>query len=106
MRSSAGAGDVVARLGGDEFAILLGPESTTEPGPLLDRLAAAMAPPVTIDERELPVGCSVGLATGRPGADPVELLRQADVAMYAAKGAGKGRSARYQPSMDLTAAAG
>jgi predicted signal transduction protein with EAL and GGDEF domain len=43
----------------------------------------------------------VGWAASRPDADAVELLRRADVAMYAAKSAGKGRSAVYDPTMDM-----
>jgi diguanylate cyclase (GGDEF)-like protein len=101
LLGSVGDGDVVARLGGDEFALLLGPASAAAPGAVLDRLAGVMASPVTVDGHELPVRCSVGLAEGAPGAGPVEVLRRADVAMYAAKAAGKGRSARYQPAMDL-----
>ncbi|HWS32082.1 MAG TPA: GGDEF domain-containing protein [Actinoplanes sp.] len=99
LLSSVGDGDVVARLGGDEFALLLGAESAAEAGLVLDRLNTAMASPVVIDGNELPVGCSVGLADGVVGAGAVEILRRADVAMYAAKAAGKGRSARYEPAM-------
>lgn len=99
LLSCVGDGDVVARLGGDEFALLLGPESAAQAGLVLDRLNTAMAPPVVIDGHELPVGCSAGLAGGVPGADSVEMLRRADVAMYAAKAAGKGRSEQYEPAM-------
>ncbi|WP_250008407.1 GGDEF domain-containing protein [Actinoplanes sp. M2I2] len=100
LRAAVGEGDLVARLGGDEFALLLGPASASAPERVLDRMAAEMAAPVTIDRHELPVRCSVGLATGRPDTGPGELLRRADVAMYASKAAGKGRSALYDPAMD------
>ena len=101
LRAVAGPGDLVARLGGDEFALLLGPDSAADPDPVLQRLADSMTAPVAADGHELPVRCSAGLAAGWPGADPAEILRRADVAMNTAKAAGKGRSARYQPSMDL-----
>ncbi len=101
LRAVVEAGDLVARLGGDEFALLLGPASAADPDGVLCRLAAAMTAPVVAGGYELPVGCSAGLATGWPGADPSEVLRRADVAMYTAKAAGKGRSAHYEPSMDL-----
>ncbi|MET0416833.1 MAG: hypothetical protein ABW022_12520 [Actinoplanes sp.] len=50
--------------------------------------------------------CWPAAACGWPGADAVSVLRRADVAMYAAKAAGKGRSARYAPEMDLAVAVG
>ncbi|GAA2692774.1 GGDEF domain-containing protein [Actinoplanes palleronii] len=105
LRSAVGAGDLVARLGGDEFALLLGPESAADAGGVLTRVSAAVSAPVAVGRHELPVGCSVGLAVSWPDAGPGELLRRADVAMYASKGAGKGRSSLYQPAMDHTAQA-
>jgi diguanylate cyclase len=107
LRASVDDGDLVARLGGDEFALLLGPASAASAASadaVLAQVSAAMAEPVPVDHRELPVGCSVGLAESWPGAGPGELLRRADVAMYASKAAGKGRSARYRPAMDHPAA--
>jgi diguanylate cyclase (GGDEF)-like protein len=101
MLAAVGDGDVVARLGGDEFALILGPASAADPGAVLDRLATAMAVPVTVGDHSLPVRCSVGWAASGTNADAVELLRRADVAMYAAKNAGKGRTAAYSPTMDL-----
>ncbi|GIE33761.1 hypothetical protein Ait01nite_068060 [Actinoplanes italicus] len=101
MLSSVGDDDMVARLGGDEFALILGPDSAVDPAAVLDRLATALAVPVTVGSHELPVRCSVGWAAHQPDTDAVELLRRADVAMYAAKGAGKGRTAAYDATMDL-----
>jgi diguanylate cyclase (GGDEF)-like protein len=101
LRAVVGAGDLVARLGGDEFALLLGPASAANPDAVLSRLAASMTAPVVTGGHELPLRFSAGLATSWPDADPAELLRRADVAMYTAKAAGKGHSARYKPSMDL-----
>ncbi|AHG92030.1 diguanylate cyclase [Gemmatirosa kalamazoonensis] len=101
--------DTVARLGGDEFAILL--ENVRSDDDVLvvaDRVVRAMRAPVTIDGKEIFVGASVGVARGgvgdeteRPTADV--LLRNADVAMYRAKGAGKGRHVMYERGMQEAA---
>ena len=98
LRASVGDGDLVARLGGDEFALLLGPASAAETAAVLARVSARVGPPVMVEHSEILVRYSVGLAASWPGAGPGELLRRADVAMYASKAAGKGRGARRQPA--------
>jgi EAL domain-containing protein (putative c-di-GMP-specific phosphodiesterase class I) len=55
--------------------------------------------PLTIDSHEVFVQASVGLAEAGPGEDPDQVLRHADLALYEAKGAGKGRYARYADHM-------
>jgi diguanylate cyclase (GGDEF)-like protein/PAS domain S-box-containing protein len=98
--SCARAADTVARLGGDEFAILIehvvGADGRAG---LLDRLSAAMAHPFTLSGNQVQVSASIGVAaaTGEETAD--DLLRNADVAMYAAKRRGKGRSETYESRM-------
>jgi diguanylate cyclase (GGDEF)-like protein len=90
--------DTIARLGGDEFAVLL--EELREPGDAAraaQRLLEALHPPFELREREFYVSASIGIAAGRGDAET--LLRDADLAMYRAKGRGKGRYAVYQPSM-------
>jgi len=107
FRSCARATDTVARLGGDEFAILVeDAASTSDHEALAERLRAAMAQPFTLGGTEVFVSSSIGLATsgGDSTADsPLEaadeVLRNADVAMYAAKRAGKGRIEAYQTTM-------
>jgi diguanylate cyclase (GGDEF)-like protein/PAS domain S-box-containing protein len=98
--SCARAADTVARLGGDEFAILLehsaGPEGRAE---LLDRLATAMSHPFTLSGNQVQVTASIGVATANAGDSADDLLRNADVAMYAAKRRGKGRSETYESRM-------
>jgi diguanylate cyclase (GGDEF)-like protein len=85
--------DTVARLGGDEFAVLL--EEIDEPESAVTvarRIRRAIEEPMDLDGRELQVRGSVGVAVSDAGKEPVdELLRNADVAMYAAKTRGKGR---------------
>ncbi|MEU4689604.1 EAL domain-containing protein [Actinoplanes sp. NPDC023714] len=90
------AGSTVARLGGDEYAILLRGGHTRA----LDAITASLRRPVHAAGHELVVEASVGLAPARAGDDADELLRRADVAMYAAKELGKGRQAVYDPAMD------
>jgi diguanylate cyclase (GGDEF)-like protein/PAS domain S-box-containing protein len=95
--------DTIARLGGDEFAVLI--EDGADPArtaTTADRLLAALAEPFpAAGDEQVRVTASVGIATGAAGQhDAAELLRHADVAMYAAKQAGKGRSAAFAPDMD------
>jgi diguanylate cyclase (GGDEF)-like protein/PAS domain S-box-containing protein len=93
--------DVAARLGGDEFAVLLervtdADGAATVAGRVLDTLHQ----PFGLNGRTIPIKASLGVATGRPGADQAdELLRNADVAMYAAKAGGKDRYELFRPDM-------
>lgn len=93
--------DTVARLGGDEFAVLV--EDADDPKTSLivaDRIMRAMGPPFSIENREVQVSCSVGIAVTvedtTPGSD---LLRDADVAMFAAKAKGKNCVEVFEDSM-------
>jgi diguanylate cyclase (GGDEF)-like protein/PAS domain S-box-containing protein len=98
--SCARAADTVARLGGDEFAILI--EHAVEPdgrAELLDRLATAMGHPFTLSGNQVQVTASIGVATASVGDTADDLLRNADVAMYAAKRRGKGRSETFESRM-------
>jgi diguanylate cyclase (GGDEF)-like protein/PAS domain S-box-containing protein len=84
--------DTLARLGGDEFALLL--EGANEQGAVATagRLLERLAEPVIVADREFALGASIGIVL-HPGGqgDREELIRHADVAMYAAKEAGRGR---------------
>ena len=93
--------DTVARLGGDEFAVVL--ESDADPELVVRRVTEALEEPAVLGERQLVPTASTGLATTDSGSiDAEELLRRADIAMYEAKRAGKGRYAVFQPSMTST----
>ena len=96
--------DTVARLGGDEFAVLL--THLGDPGAIdavVARMQAALARPTTIQGRDVHSLGSLGIAVAEPG-DTVEiLLRNADVAMYAAKTSGSGAAVRYRPEMHQAA---
>ncbi len=84
-------GDTVARLGGDEFAILqsgvAGPQDAEA---LADRIIAEMGKPLLCDGQEVTIGASIGVTIHpRDGTDEDDLLRNADLAMYRAKAAGR-----------------
>ncbi|GAA2583940.1 hypothetical protein GCM10010435_72200 [Winogradskya consettensis] len=92
-----GPGDVLARLGGDEFAVLL--EDTDEPAAvaLAERLLRAGREQIRLGSREVTCSLSIGIAGGTRPAE--QLLRDADLAMYAAKRAGRNAYAVFDPSM-------
>ena len=91
--------DVMARMGGDEFAVLVPRATVAEGDAIVRRLSAALHEPVEVGGHGLVVGASIGIADATGTTDPVEVLRRADVAMYAAKGSG-GRHRRYTPELD------
>jgi diguanylate cyclase (GGDEF)-like protein len=102
-RLSAGVrpSDLVARLGGDEFAVLLEQVKTAEDAiALAQRLLVALAEPMIINGTEVQPGASIGLTISDLGyrtAD--EVLRDADLAMYAAKADGRNRVTLFDNSM-------
>ncbi|RBY95080.1 GGDEF-domain containing protein [Blastococcus sp. TBT05-19] len=86
-----GPDDLLARLGGDEFAVLLPGVSLDQAQQRAERLRALVLQPFPVEDIRLHVGVSIGVATGPvPAATVQEMLRCADVAMYAAKGAQEG----------------
>ncbi|RKS79944.1 diguanylate cyclase (GGDEF)-like protein [Motilibacter peucedani] len=100
LRSCVRGGDVVARLGGDEFAVLVdGPSAAADT--VGARVLRALREPVVVDGRSLFLGASVGVAdtSATPERTAQSLLLGADLAMYAAKGAGKGHLVHYAGSM-------
>jgi diguanylate cyclase (GGDEF)-like protein len=101
---AAGRDTTVVRLGGDEFAALLPASTTGAADAAVKRLAAELQLPVQTDQYELLIRSSLGITDAAGVTDARELLRRADVAMYAAKDRGKHRVARYEPAMDDTAA--
>jgi diguanylate cyclase (GGDEF)-like protein/PAS domain S-box-containing protein len=101
VRATLRPSDTLARLGGDEFAILL--DGIADPGQARDvavRACATVAAPLRFDRRELSIAASIGIAHNLDGvADPQELIRNADIAMYDAKGHGGGRHAVFDATM-------
>jgi diguanylate cyclase (GGDEF)-like protein/PAS domain S-box-containing protein len=96
--------DTLARLGGDEFALLIDAAHETHAASVAKRLLVALEEPIWIAGRELVIGASIGIALHAGGAgEGEELIRHADVAMYAAKEAGRGRYEvfRYDMAREL-----
>ncbi|MFI5909618.1 EAL domain-containing protein [Dactylosporangium sp. NPDC051541] len=99
LRAAVRHDDVIARLGGDEFAAILH-DVTAEAGVrVAERIRDTLAGSVRAAGHELLVRASVGVATSDPGDDVDTLLRNADLAMYAAKDRGKGGHFVYVPGM-------
>jgi diguanylate cyclase len=104
LRPALRSGDLLARLGGDEFAVLLHDAGLDEAEALADRLRELILQPITVEGIRLHVGVSIGVASAPvPAATVQELLRCADVAMYAAKA---GRSGVHVYVPDPTSGTG
>ena len=101
IRNCVRSDDLAARLGGDEFAVLLMDEVELERAlAVAKRMIDALQVPFPIQGQEISVGGSIGIAVSRGlGEHADELLRNADVAMYTAKAAGKRRAAVFEPTM-------
>ncbi|WP_250008561.1 bifunctional diguanylate cyclase/phosphodiesterase [Actinoplanes sp. M2I2] len=91
--------DLPARLGGDEFAVLLDIEEEASAEAAADRLIQALAEPFKVGEHLLLAHASVGVAIAGSGDTADEVLRNADIAMYAAKEGGKAAWIRFEPRM-------
>ena len=91
--------DVCARLGGDEFGILLRGAAEETVHAVARRLVELSSAPLNLDGRLASVGASIGVAALRPGMSEVEVVQQADIAMYAAKAAGKNRVQSFHPGL-------
>lgn len=106
LQEAVRSGDCAARLGGDEFAALIVGDGTRDQTAreqhiyeLADRLRITLSQPYAIDGNDVRVAASIGVAFAEPGIGAGELLRNADLAMYRAKAAGKGRVELYAPQM-------
>jgi diguanylate cyclase (GGDEF)-like protein/PAS domain S-box-containing protein len=93
------ASDTVARFGGDEFAVLLEEVDESAAVGLARRLLGGLANPITIVGREVTLSASIGIVVRSGDAKSEELVRDADVAMYAAKDGGRGRFEIFCPEM-------
>lgn len=101
------AGDAVARLGGDEFACILGdlPDAPAA-GTVTAELLRTLSAPVDLDGQFIPLGASAGIALFPADANNrVELLKNADLALYKAKGSGRNRYRFFERRMDREAQA-
>ncbi len=95
------ASDTVARLGGDEFVLLLtGKRMEDTVAWVVDRVHKALEEPFPLLGQQVYTSASIGIKVCHDGqADPVELMRDADTAMYRAKRKGLGRHETFDPGM-------
>jgi diguanylate cyclase (GGDEF)-like protein/PAS domain S-box-containing protein len=106
LQDSVRSGDTAARLGGDEFAALVVGDGSRNQSAreyqvqeIADRLRLTLSQPYRVDGREVRVAASIGVAFAEPSITPTDLMRNADLAMYRAKAAGKDRVELYAPQM-------
>jgi diguanylate cyclase (GGDEF)-like protein/PAS domain S-box-containing protein len=101
LQSQLRPGDALARLGGDEFAVLT--ENFADTGDvrtIAERLQQALAEPLPVSGLQLRGAASIGIVIGDPKQRSVDaILRDADIAMYRAKAAGRGRYELFDPEM-------
>ena len=95
------AGDTVARLGGDEFAVILrGLHGEADMMRPIKTLQDLLRRPIEHAGRSFTASASIGAALhGDPDADPAHMIKNADIALYRAKEAGRNRSILFEPSM-------
>jgi diguanylate cyclase (GGDEF)-like protein/PAS domain S-box-containing protein len=92
--------DTVARFGGDEFAVLMEDADERQAVRSADRLLAGLREPISVAGRELVLGASIGIVTASGGSESAEtMIRDADIAMYATKEAGRGHHQLFQHEM-------
>jgi len=93
----------VGRLGGDEFAVLLPHNNAESATALAGRIIEALSAPYDVDyDRSIQLGASIGIALApEHGEDADVLLARADMALYAAKAAGKGQAHVFSPDMEV-----
>src|SRR5450755_2929965 len=98
-------GDTLARLGGDEFTILLDDiRDPIEAVRVAERVQAELAPPFVVNQHEIVISASIGIAASTtPHTQAEDLLRDADIAMYRAKRGGKARCEVSDTAMHASA---
>jgi diguanylate cyclase (GGDEF)-like protein/excisionase family DNA binding protein len=102
LRGCTRTTDTVARLGGDEFGILLEDvHAESEAALAAERVVAALSAPLLLDGRTVRARASIGVAldAGEPEISSIELLRDADTAMYLAKASNRGSFEVFEPAM-------
>jgi diguanylate cyclase (GGDEF)-like protein/PAS domain S-box-containing protein len=105
LESCLRPGDTVARLGGDEFTILLdGIEDVDTATVIAQRIQVEMARPIDLDGHQRFTTTSIGIALSTTGYEgPDDILRDADTAMYRAKGSGRDRYEVFDKTMHVQA---
>jgi len=102
LRGVLGGDELVARLGGDEFAVVQqGGSQPAHAGLLSERIITALGKPFAIGGKSVRISASIGVAIFPADADnPGDLVRNADMALYRAKGEGRGLTRFYEAAMD------
>ncbi len=102
LRAAVRESDLVARLGGDEFAVIQdSAEQPADSAALSERLVEAFREPFELQAHSVEIGVSIGVALVAPDcASAADLLRNADIALYRAKAAGKGTWRLFKSAMD------
>jgi diguanylate cyclase (GGDEF)-like protein/PAS domain S-box-containing protein len=103
LRHCLRPGDTIARIGGDEFSILLEEVDVTGGRAVAERIMQTLSGLVALGAREVSPRVSVGIAEAGFQERSDELLKQADVAMYAAKAAGRGCHRTFDPEVHAAA---
>jgi diguanylate cyclase (GGDEF)-like protein len=99
LQATCGPAELTARLGGDEFAVLLPLADPAAADQAAARFQLAISRPLRAAGQQLLVHASVGVAVAVTGENADEVLRNADIAMYAAKESGKAAWVRFDPRM-------
>jgi diguanylate cyclase (GGDEF)-like protein len=102
MKEALREGDTLARIGGDEFiAVMIDLKKPEDSEPVLERLLKFAAYPITVNDIEMQVSASIGVAFyPQDGVTSDQLMRRADQAMYVAKQAGKNRYHHFDIAQD------
>jgi diguanylate cyclase (GGDEF)-like protein len=100
IRKGAPEGSCCARLGGDEFAVLIPQHSDAVISEAIARIIRSIAEPVVLQTATVHVSASVGISRIEPGMTPEECLRRSDIAMYAAKRAGRNCQVWFDEKME------
>lgn len=100
LAAITGKAGQIGRLGGDEFkAVLPGTQDEAALGDLAARLIQQVSMPYMIDGHNISIGASIGIAVADRGACADSLIRDADLALYTAKAAGRGTFCFFAPEM-------
>jgi len=104
LQAATRAEDIVARLGGDEFVVIIDAFKINQILHVVEKTLAVVSEPYRIDGREIFSSCSIGVSVfPNDGTDAGSLLKNADTAMYTAKGCGRNRFQLYDAAMNAMA---